>query len=32
VERFPTWEIAGRRVIGVLSPDSLARLSGYDER
>jgi uncharacterized membrane protein len=30
VERFPTWEIAGRRIIGVLSPDSLARLSGFD--
>jgi uncharacterized membrane protein len=28
VERYPTWEIAGRRVTGVLSPDSLARLVG----
>jgi hypothetical protein len=29
VEVFPTWEIAGRRLTGVLSPDSLASLSGY---
>ena len=29
VDQFPTWVINGRRVTGVLSPDSLARLSGY---
>jgi len=30
VEKFPTWEISGRRFVGALSPDSLARLSGYE--
>jgi hypothetical protein len=29
IEEFPTWEIGGRRITGVLSPDSLAELSGY---
>ena len=30
VEKFPTWEISGRRTVGALSPDSLARLSGFE--
>ena len=30
VDEYPTWEIAGRRTVGVLSPDSLARLSGFE--
>jgi len=30
VDEYPTWEIAGRRTTGVLSPDSLAVLSGYE--
>ena len=29
VDEYPTWEIAGRRTVGVLSPDSLAVLSGF---
>jgi len=29
VTEYPTWEIAGRRITGVLSPDSLATLSGF---
>jgi hypothetical protein len=30
VDEYPTWEIAGRRIPGVLSPDSLAKLSGFE--
>ena len=30
VDYYPTWEIAGRRRVGALSPDSLAKLSGFD--
>ena len=29
VSEYPTWEIGGRRITGVLSPDSLATLSGF---
>ena len=29
VREYPTWDIAGRRITGVLSPDSLATLSGF---
>ena len=29
VDSYPTWEIAGRRTVGALSPDSLAKLSGF---
>jgi uncharacterized membrane protein len=32
VTEYPTWEIAGRRITGVLSPDSLAHLSGFTEQ
>jgi uncharacterized membrane protein len=30
VDKFPTWEIAGHRVVGAISPDSLAKLSGFE--
>ena len=29
VNRYPTWQIAGNRVEGVMSLDDLARASGY---
>ena len=32
VTEYPTWEIAGRRITGVLSPDSLARLSSFERQ
>lgn len=31
IEEYPTWEIGRRRIAGILSPDSLARLSGFTE-
>ncbi len=31
IRAFPTWEIAGQRVEGVLSLENLARLSGYPQ-
>jgi hypothetical protein len=29
IESYPTWDINGKRYIGVLSPERLAGLSGY---
>ena len=29
VTEYPTWEVSGRRITGVIAPDSLARLSGF---
>ena len=29
VDKFPTWEISGRRIVGAISPDSLAVLSHF---
>jgi len=31
VDYFPTWEIAGKRFTGAISPDSLAQLSGFQK-
>ncbi len=31
IRAFPTWEIAGQRIEGVLSLENLARLSGYPQ-
>jgi uncharacterized membrane protein len=30
IDVYPTWVIGGRRIPGMLSPDSLARLSGFE--